>query len=70
MGIGITGHVPALNEIDAKEKSSFEKSLHYMGIEPGAKMKGKKVDYVFIGSCNQCPHRRLKYGSLIVKGKT
>ena len=35
MGIGVTGHVPALNEIDEKEKPSFEKSLHYMGLQPG-----------------------------------
>ncbi|MFX8774339.1 aconitase family protein, partial [Acinetobacter baumannii] len=33
MGIGITQHVPALNEIDVKEKSSFEKSLQYMGLQ-------------------------------------
>ena len=51
MGVGITGHVPALNEIDEKEKLSFEKSLEYMGLKPGIDIKGKKVDYVFIGSC-------------------
>ena len=32
MGIGITGHVPALGEIDEREKPSFEKSLLYMGV--------------------------------------
>src|SRR5258708_8221305 len=51
MGIGISGHVPNLRDVDEKEKPSFEKSLKYMGLEPGMGIKGKKVDYVFIGSC-------------------
>src|SRR5690606_34068611 len=51
MGIGVNGTIPKESEIDEKEKPSFLKSLNYMGLEPGTKIKGKKVDYVFIGSC-------------------
>jgi len=69
MGVGITGHVPALNEIDEKEKLSFEKSLEYMGLKPGIDIKGKKVDYVFIGSCTNSRIEDLRMVASFVKGK-
>ncbi|HEX2630544.1 MAG TPA: 3-isopropylmalate dehydratase large subunit, partial [Chitinophagaceae bacterium] len=69
MGVGISGHVPALNEIDEKEKASFEKSLQYMGLQPGADIKGKKVDYVFIGSCTNSRIEDLRMVASFVKGK-
>ncbi|MBS1598530.1 MAG: 3-isopropylmalate dehydratase large subunit [Bacteroidetes bacterium] len=69
MGIGVSGHVPALTEIDEKEKPSFEKSLLYMGLEPGTNIKGKKVDYVFIGSCTNSRIEDLRMVAAFVKGK-
>lgn len=69
MGIGVTGHVPALTEINAEDKPSYEKSLHYMGLEPGTVMKGKKVDYVFIGSCTNARIEDLRMVAGFVKGK-
>lgn len=69
MGIGVSGHVPALNEIDEKEKPSFEKSLEYMGLQPGAAIKGKKVDYVFIGSCTNSRIEDLRMVASFVQGK-
>jgi 3-isopropylmalate/(R)-2-methylmalate dehydratase large subunit len=69
MGVGISGHVPALNEIDEKEKASFEKSMQYMGLQPGSDIKGKKVDYVFIGSCTNSRIEDLRMVASFVKGK-
>ncbi len=69
MGVGVSGHVPTLTEIDEKEKPSFEKSLKYMGLEPGDNIKGKKVDYVFIGSCTNSRIEDLRMVASFVKGK-
>ena len=69
MGIGISGHVPNLNEVDEKEKLSLEKSLNYMGFEPGMVIKGRKVDYVFIGSCTNSRIEDLRLVAAFVKGK-
>src|SRR5712675_3130616 len=69
MGVGITGHIPAENEIAEKEKLSFLKSLNYMGLQPGARIKGKKVDYVFIGSCTNSRIEDLRMVASFVKGK-
>jgi 3-isopropylmalate/(R)-2-methylmalate dehydratase large subunit len=69
MGIGISGNIPGMHEIEEKEKSSFEKSLRYMGLEAGAGIKGKKVDYVFIGSCTNSRIEDLRMVAAFVKGK-
>jgi 3-isopropylmalate/(R)-2-methylmalate dehydratase large subunit len=69
MGVGISGHVPELYEIEETEKASFERSLQYMGLQPGTTIKGKKVDYVFIGSCTNSRIEDLRMVAGFVKGK-
>ena len=55
MGMGITSHIPTTEGMSEVEKSSFNKAMHYMGFEAGETLLGKKIDYVFLGSCNECP---------------
>ena len=51
MGMGITGHVPLLNEIAPMAQVSFVKSLEYMGFNPGERLLGHPIDYIFLGAC-------------------
>lgn len=69
MGIGISNHIPAVHEVEAKEKTSYEKALQYMGLEAGANIKGQKVDYVFIGSCTNSRIEDLRMVASFVSGK-
>lgn len=69
MGMGVTQHIPALEELDIKERPSFKKSLDYMALEPGSGLLGKKVDYVFIGSCTNSRIEDLRLVADFVKGK-
>ncbi|MBI1342253.1 MAG: 3-isopropylmalate dehydratase large subunit [Terrimonas sp.] len=69
MGVGVNGTLPAENELEEKEKPSYLKSLSYMGLQPGAKIKGQKVDYVFIGSCTNSRIEDLRMVASFVNGK-
>lgn len=67
MGIPIQNRIPTLEAVNHTE--SFSKSLKYMGFEPGESLLGKKIDYVFIGSCTNSRIEDLRLVAEYVKGK-
>ena len=69
MGVSVAGHIPATSEIETNELPAFAKALTYMGLQAGAAIKGKKVDYVFIGSCTNSRIEDLRLVASFVKGK-
>ena len=69
MGIAIDSEIPSSAEMDAASKISYAKALNYMGFAEGEKMVGKKVDYVFVGSCTNGRIEDLRAFAHFVKGK-
>ena len=68
MGIGITKNIPMNNETGSG-KSSYDNSLSYMGFKENEKLLGKKVDYVFIGSCTNGRIEDFRDFATIIKGR-
>jgi 3-isopropylmalate/(R)-2-methylmalate dehydratase large subunit len=70
MGMKVTDRIPTTEELkELSEQTSFKKSLEYMGVEPGSKLLGKAIDYVFIGSCTNARIEDLREVASMVKGK-
>lgn len=69
MGMSITASIPDGKSLDESEKPSYFKSLEYMGIEAGTPMLGRRVDYVFVGSCTNGRIEDLRAFTQFVKGK-
>jgi len=69
MGVGISGSVPTLDDIDLAGQATFKQSMSYMGFQPGDKMIGKKIDYVFVGSCTNGRIEDLRTFCGFIKGK-
>ena len=68
MGVAITGSIPTSEGMDEGSKASFAKALGYMGFSEGEPMLGKKIDYVFVGSCTNGRIEDLRAFANFVKG--
>lgn len=69
MAMSIVDSIPQLNSISKESRDSFQKSLDYMGFEAGSELKGKKMDYVFVGSCTNGRIEDIRAFSKLVKGR-
>jgi len=68
MGIGISQHIPKADKIQGGN-TTYEKSLKYMGYAEDDEMIGKKIDFVFVGSCTNGRIEDFRAFASIVKGK-
>lgn len=68
MGMGISKHIPNAADLEGGV-ATYKKSLDYMGYNEDDVMIGKKVDYVFLGSCTNGRIEDFRAFASIVKGR-
>ncbi|MDM9631637.1 3-isopropylmalate dehydratase large subunit [Robiginitalea aurantiaca] len=68
MGMGIKESIP-LSEAAGSGKATYKKSLDYMDFQEGDSMLGKKVDFVFLGSCTNGRIEDFRAFTALVKGR-
>ena len=68
MAIGISKEIPIAESIDGGI-ATYKKSLDYMGYSEGERMIGKKIDFVFLGSCTNGRIEDFRAFTRVVKGK-
>jgi 3-isopropylmalate/(R)-2-methylmalate dehydratase large subunit len=68
MGLGVSASIPTAEQVEGG-KATYEKALGYMGFHENEAMKGKKIDYVFLGSCTNGRIEDFRAFASIVKGR-
>jgi 3-isopropylmalate/(R)-2-methylmalate dehydratase large subunit len=68
MGVGISKNIPSASE-SKDSVDSYKKSLKYMGFNENEPLLGKKVDYVFLGSCTNGRIEDFRAFTNIIKGR-
>jgi len=69
MGLKINEPIPAMDSVPPSKRETYQKSLQYMDFNPGDQMIGKRVDYVFVGSCTNGRIEDLRAAAKVIKGK-
>ncbi|MCH2078327.1 MAG: 3-isopropylmalate dehydratase large subunit [Rhodobacteraceae bacterium] len=65
----ITGAVPAPEDFEGGKVAAAERSLDYMGLEPGTPLQEIEIDAVFLGSCTNGRIEDLRAAAAVLKGR-
>jgi 3-isopropylmalate/(R)-2-methylmalate dehydratase large subunit len=64
MAVPIRGEVPS-----SDGEASMERALDYMGLRPGQRLLGQRIDVVFIGSCTNARLSDLRQAASLLRGR-
>ncbi len=68
MGISISKIIPKASSVTG-DSTTYQKALEYMGYNEGEKMIGKKIDFIFLGSCTNGRIEDFRAFTDVVKGR-
>ena len=68
MGMGISKNIPTAESVEGGV-ATYKKSLGYMDFNEGDSMIGKKIDYVFLGSCTNGRIEDFRAFASVVNGR-
>ena len=68
MGTGISNEIPNADSIEGGIET-YKKSLAYMNFNEGENIKGKQIDFVFLGSCTNGRIEDFRAFASIIKGR-
>ncbi|MEK6153702.1 3-isopropylmalate dehydratase large subunit [Flavobacteriaceae bacterium 3-367] len=68
MGMGISNDIPKAEAVEGGV-ATYKKSLQYMDFHEGDSMLGKKIDFVFVGSCTNGRIEDFRAFTSMVKGR-
>jgi 3-isopropylmalate/(R)-2-methylmalate dehydratase large subunit len=68
-GMGVTGRIPRLSDLNPSLRGVAEQALAHMQFQEGESVLGKKIDVAFVGSCTNGRLSDLRAAASVLKGK-